>query len=154
MGRDEMEIAMFTRILLGSDGSDQSLKAAAHAAEIAKRFDAELIALHVFQVPVAPVTSVGAIGIDAAFLEPPNEEIQEGVIRRTTTELDKAGVPYTVRREIGFSPAEVIVRTAEEIQADLIVLGSHGAGAVERFLLGSTSDRVLHHSPCAVLIIK
>lgn len=145
---------MFKKILLCSDGSDSSLKAARVAAGIANRFESELVALHVFQLPVAPVTSVGTIGMDAALLEPPNQEIQDAIVRRTSAILDEVGAPYSARSEIGFSAAEVILRTAEELGSDLIVMGSHGAGAVERFLLGSTSDRVAHHARATILIVK
>ena len=145
---------MFTRVLLCSDGSEQSLKAAAVAAELAKRYGSELMVLHVFQVPVAPIAAVGAVGFDAALLQPPNEDIQESIARSTAAAIEAVGTPFTVRREMGFSPAEVIVRVADEVKADLIVLGSHGSGAVERFLLGSVSDRVTHHAHCAVLIVK
>src|SRR5687768_2852828 len=67
------EGAMFARVLLCSDGSEQALKAAGAAAEVAKRFGGHITALHVFQVPVAPVAAVGAVGLDSAMLEPPNE---------------------------------------------------------------------------------
>ncbi len=145
---------MFSKVLLCSDGSEQSLKAAGVAAEISKGFAAHITALHVFQVPVAPVAAVGAVGLDSAMLEPPNEGVQEAVVKRTTAALESVGAAYTVRREIGFSPAEVILRVANEEKTELIVLGNHGAGAVERFLLGSISDRIAHHAHCAVLIVK
>jgi nucleotide-binding universal stress UspA family protein len=51
-------------------------------------------------------------------------------------------------------PVDQILRVAEEIDADLIVLGSHGARMAKRFLLGSVSDRVLEYAPCSVLIVK
>jgi len=145
---------MFSRVLLCSDGSEQALNAAGAAAEISKRFGGHITALHVFQVPVAPVAAVGAVGLDSAMLEPPNEGVQDAVVQRTSAALESVGAAYTIRRELGFSPAEVILRVANEEQSELIVLGSHGAGAVERFLLGSISDRVVHHAHCAVLIVK
>jgi len=51
-------------------------------------------------------------------------------------------------------PVNEILRVAEEIDADLIVLGSHGTGMAKRFLLGSVSDRVLEYATCSVLIVK
>ena len=145
---------MFRKILLCSDGSESSLKAARAAAEIAGRGESELIALHVTQVSVAPVGVVGGIGMEAGLFNEPRPEVGEAIARRTAAALEATGAPFRTRREIGLSPADVIVRIAEEESADLIVLGSHGAGAVERFLLGSVSDRVAHHAHCAVLIVK
>ena len=52
------------------------------------------------------------------------------------------------------NPIDEILRVAEEIDADLIVLGSHGIGAARRFLLGSVSDRILEYARCSVLIVK
>src|SRR5688500_14488009 len=112
---------MFSRVLLCSDGFEQSLTAAGAAADIAKRFGSHITALQVFQVPVAPVAAVGAVGLDSAMLEPPNEGVQEAVVKRTSAALESVGAAYTVRREIGFSPAEVILRVANEEQTELIV---------------------------------
>jgi nucleotide-binding universal stress UspA family protein len=50
-------------------------------------------------------------------------------------------------------PAEEIVRRAAECGADLIVMGTHGRGAAQRWLMGSTTERVLHHSPVPVLVV-
>jgi nucleotide-binding universal stress UspA family protein len=52
------------------------------------------------------------------------------------------------------SPESRIVETAEEMHADLIVVGSHGYNRWERLLLGSVSDSVVHHSPCSVLVVR
>ena len=52
------------------------------------------------------------------------------------------------------SPDSRIVETAEEIAADLVVVGSHGYSRWERLLLGSVSDSVVHHSPCSVLVVR
>ncbi len=52
------------------------------------------------------------------------------------------------------SPESRIVETAEEMRADLIVVGSHGYNRWERLLLGSVSDSVVHHSPCSVVVVR
>ncbi len=52
------------------------------------------------------------------------------------------------------SPESRIVETAEELGADLIVVGSHGYNRWERLLLGSVSDSVVHHAPCSVLVVR
>jgi nucleotide-binding universal stress UspA family protein len=52
------------------------------------------------------------------------------------------------------SPESRIVETAEEINADLIIVGSHGYNRWERLLLGSVSDSVIHHAPCSVLVVR
>jgi len=52
------------------------------------------------------------------------------------------------------SPESRIVETAEQMQANLIVMGSHGYNRWERLLLGSVSDSVIHHAPCSVLVVR
>ncbi len=144
---------MFKHILLCSDGSDNALRAAHAAAEISKKFNGAVTALHVFHIPIVPANVMGAPGMDAGVY-PPSEEFQNLVAKPTLEILKEAGVEFAGQHEIGYSPADVILRIAEETKPDLIVLGSRGVGAVQRFLLGSVSDRVSHHANCPVLIVR
>jgi nucleotide-binding universal stress UspA family protein len=73
-------------------------------------------------------------------------------IQERAAELRGRGLEVTALQVQG-ATAETIVREAERLQADLIVLGSHGHGALRRALLGSTSEGVLHHARCPVLIL-
>jgi nucleotide-binding universal stress UspA family protein len=79
---------------------------------------------------------------------------------RTSAALDQAikvcqqvGVQATSRMEWG-DPKHTICQIAKEINCDLIVVGSHGYGVIERVLLGSVSDYVVHHAHCPVLVIR
>jgi nucleotide-binding universal stress UspA family protein len=65
----------------------------------------------------------------------------------------EASVKIDVIVELG-RPAQIIVETAEDWDADLVVVGSHGRGFWRRLTLGSISDAVSHHARCAVLIAK
>jgi nucleotide-binding universal stress UspA family protein len=62
-------------------------------------------------------------------------------------------IDLTTKVVIG-NPPQVIVETANEWRADLIVIGSHGRGFWKRMLLGSVTDAVVHHAPCSVLVIR
>ena len=62
-------------------------------------------------------------------------------------------VAWHRRVEEGY-PAETICNVAEDEEADLIVMGNRGLGAFGRFLLGSVSDRVVHHAPCSVMVVR
>ncbi|HZP80897.1 MAG TPA: universal stress protein [Chthonomonadaceae bacterium] len=146
---------MFQKILVGSDGSEDALKAARTAAEIAVKFDGEIVLVTVFNP--APLLASGALTSGAVIstetVYQAAEEAQVAVEARTGKVLAEAGARYTARRELGH-PVDKIVRVAEEEQADLIVLGSRGLGGFQRFLLGSVSDGVLHHAHCPVLIVR
>jgi nucleotide-binding universal stress UspA family protein len=146
---------MFQHILLASDGSDNALRAAHAAAEIAKKFDARVTLLTVFNPPVMAPPFLGGPEpmIDAEVLTQQAEEIQEAVERRTGQALEQHGVVYEARREVGH-PVDHIVGVAEKEHVDLIVMGSRGLGGLQSFLLGSVSDRVLHHAHCPVLIVR
>lgn len=80
------------------------------------------------------------------------EEAEE-LVQRESARLRADGWPGETLVRNG-NPVDEILSVAEDIDADLIVLGSHGAGMAERFLLGSVSDRVLEYADCSVLIGK
>jgi len=142
---------MFTNILLASDGSECALKAAAVAATLANKFAARLTIINIYE----PIPTVGPYGeiVNTELNERYVRELQEHAISPVGRIMDKMGVPYQSRREIGSPPAEII-RVAEEEGCDLVVLGSRGLSGFQEFLLGSVSDRVVHHAHCPVLIVK
>ena len=145
---------MFRKILVCSDGSESALKAAEAGGELARTAKSELVLLHVFEVPLPPSLMPTESGFAALDFSPPPVDVQEAIVRRTAERLKSAGIPFKDRREVAESAEQAILDSADEEGADLIVLGSRGLGAVQRFLLGSVSDRVAHHAKCAVLILK
>lgn len=75
------------------------------------------------------------------------------VVRRAVAHLQKEGIEATGAVPHGLPDVE-IVEAARRINADLIIMGSHGRTGLERILLGSTSERVINDAPCAILIVK
>ena len=147
---------MFSKMLMCSDGSEQALEAAAVAAEIARKFNSQLLLLSVYDPSVIPAATVGIpdgslqTAVSAGCYA---EEAQSGVEKATGQVLQEAGVTYITRRELGH-PVDRIIRVAQDEQADLIVMGSRGLGGFKRLVLGSVSEGVLHHAPCPVLIVR
>jgi nucleotide-binding universal stress UspA family protein len=133
------------RLLVGVDGSANSLAAAAWAAELASCSGAEVIALHVlgllerFGPGGTPVPVESHLG-----------EIREKFEKDWCAPL--AGTSFRAELRYG-SPVGVLLETADELAADLIVLGSRGIGGFPELLLGSTSSQVTQHSKRAVLIV-
>lgn len=146
---------MYTRILLASDGSECAIKAAYHAAIIAKMFNSAITIIHVFSLPPSftAFAETPGIELDAATLDQYEKEVEESVISRTGHVLKEEGVKYETLMESGH-PAEVILQVAHRESYDLIVLGSRGISEFRAFLLGSTADRVTHHAHCPVLVVK
>ena len=137
-------------ILVASDGSECALRAARMAATLAQKFDARLVLLTVY----TPLTQLfPAYAIASMDLDAPIRAVQDAVIGCSGHVIAEAGVAYDARREVG-SPAEHIVGVAEAERADLIVLGSRGLSGVKSLLLGSVSDRVVHHAHCPVLVVR
>jgi nucleotide-binding universal stress UspA family protein len=144
------------RILAAVDFSKNSDKALASAAEQAAAFGAELVLFH-----VAEIGSAGYEFGDADF------GTMEERIRQKAAELLDATVKklaaqgLNVRTEVksgwpfgGQKPFLEIVEAAKRYQADLIVMPTHARTGIEHVLLGSTTERVVRHAPCAVLVVR
>ena len=139
---------MFKNILLGVDGSEHSLHAAQKAAALAICTEADLCI--VVAHPTVP-----------AYLGEPN--FQDAIVARLMESkkiMDEAiaavgEIPGEVRTEIlEGSAAEVVLNVANVRDIDLIVMGSRGHGKLRGLLLGSQSQKVLHHAPCPVMIVR
>ena len=128
------------KIVVGNDGSDYSIDAVKLAAEIAKAAGAKLDVVHVSHLP--------ATFYAAAFETPIDLQAQMDSLRQEAEHRAKEALAA-----VGY-PADTLVEYAEREGADLLVVGSRGAGAIERFLLGSISDRVVHHAHCPVLVVR
>ena len=118
------------RVLVGTDLSPTSERAVAWAADMAARYDAELLVLRV-------VTERGAAA------EEELERFAESV----------AGPDASTRVAVGDDPAETIVRVARDENVDVVVVGSVGMQGRKEFLLGNVPNRVSHNAPCTVVIV-
>ena len=146
---------MFEAIVVGTDGSDTATKAVAAAADIARRHDATLHVVSAF----APVSRQRLreegrqIAYDVEWTVNPREDVDATL--RDAEALTGGGGGVNVRtyaRE--GDPADAILDVAEERDSDLIVVGNKGMTGAKRFLLGSVPNKVSHHAPCSVLIIR
>jgi nucleotide-binding universal stress UspA family protein len=131
------------RILLAYDGGEPARKALATAAELAKKFEASVTVVSV--VPVHPGRT-------------PIDPWDDGLVH--AQELKEAGAAL---RELGIEaellepsgdPATVIERVAEKIDADVVVVGSRGLGAMSRILQGSVSEHVATHAAATVIVAR
>jgi nucleotide-binding universal stress UspA family protein len=138
---------MFKNILLAYDGSDCSNKALLCAANLAEQYGAELWLIHVF-----PHTSdlLGYEDFEKLFAK--RKSAGQAVLDDALQRLDKS--TFKIRTELLEGPeAESILQAAETSQADLIVIGTRGFGAVKGMLVGSVSRKVIHFAPCPVMVV-
>ncbi|GAA0298172.1 universal stress protein [Halarchaeum salinum] len=140
---------MYDRILVPTDGSPESEDAIDEAMELAELTDATVVALYVVDTSdysALPESKWSALQ-EELYAE--GEEAVAAVAERG----EAAGVEVEELVVEG-SPNEVILDTASEEDCDAIVMGTHGRSGVERFLLGSVTEKVVRHSEIPVLVVR
>jgi len=150
---------MIDRVLLPTDGSDTAEKAIEFAVRLFGETSCRVTLLAVVEEPVySAFWSDGLIAPEV--LMPPPEELREELDRRAEEMLAESAEPLRaagleVQPKIRFgNTAAEILQEAEEGEYDMIVMGSHGRGMLGGFLLGSVSNRVVHHARCPVLVVR
>ena len=138
---------MISTVAVGTDGSATAAEAVKEAAGIARRFEAKLVLLSAFNNAAA-----GAAGRDdverqwAWNSSARTRSILEGI----EADLRQSGLECETRSDDG-DPADVLVRLAEEVGADLLVIGNKG---MKRRVLGSVPNTVTHKANCSVMVVK
>jgi nucleotide-binding universal stress UspA family protein len=140
-----IRMTAFKRILVGVDGSENSLRAVRKAAEIALPFHSEIVLLNVLQ----PTESAYYTGM------PTTEEAErakgEEKLHRAKTLCEEAGLKTNTKVMLGY-PAEVILDLSED-GFDLVIVGTRGTSGLARFLMGSVSSRVVQFSKVPVMVV-
>jgi nucleotide-binding universal stress UspA family protein len=145
---------MFTRIVVGTDGSDTANKAVGQAVQLATSIGASLDIVSAYE----PVSGARlreerqAVPDDVQWAINPREDV-DATLEGAAERAREAGVTVEVHARQG-DPADAILDVAEEHDADLIVVGNKGMTGAKRFLLGSVPNKVSHHAPCSVLIVR
>jgi universal stress protein A len=138
------------KILVPIDFSDRSTKALQYAISFSRQFRAEILCLHVIEIPYG----AGEAGLVAEM-----ERFRKDMLKETKRRMDdllareaaelpgkgavRSGVPY-----------HEITKAAQEEDIDLIIIGTHGRTGFSRFFLGSTTERVVRHAHCPVLVVR
>lgn len=144
----------FERILFPTDFSDLSRAALHHALELAEAFDGDLHCLHVVD---DAYRYWSAMGPECIPVGPPTEDLLE--LARTRMDQFRNEHLKGLKKEpitcvsMGRPFAEIIAY-ARENDISLIVMGTHGRGAIAHVLLGSTTEKVVRKAPCAVMTIR
>jgi nucleotide-binding universal stress UspA family protein len=133
-------------IVVGTDGSDNARRALAWAASIAAACGAEVVAVHCLGLLFHPTAG------ELEPAQPHRDEIRALLDGEWTASLDGAGVPHRTELRDG-SPVSVLLAVADDVDADLVVVGSRGVGGFPGLLLGSTSTQLAQHSARPVLIV-
>ena len=145
---------MFTRIVVGTDGSETAEEAVRQALDLAKLAGATLSIVSAY----APVSNRKVqdqqrdAPADVQYELNPREDVNL-VLDTAAANARKEGIEVQTHAVEG-DPAEGILSVAEETKADLIVVGNKGMTGARRFLLGSVPNNISHHAPCSVMVVR
>ncbi len=150
---------MFKRILAAVDGTELAEEVLEAAIAISKRFDSEVHVVHAIHGGVLASLLKSDDEDDGTVMGPDgpveaaDDDDADSVARRMREHAEMHGTGIMVHTPEG-APGEEIVRVAEEVSADLIVLGSHEKSLMRRLLVGSVSEYVIENSRVSTLIVK
>jgi nucleotide-binding universal stress UspA family protein len=145
---------MFRSIVVGTDGSDTASEAVRQAVDLAKATGAKIELVSAYE----PVSNQRLreestqVPEDMQWMVNPREDV-DATLDSAEELAEQAGVAVEKFARQG-DPADAILDVAEETKADLIIVGNKGMTGARRFLLGSVPNKVSHHAPCSVLIIR
>jgi len=144
------------RILIATDGSEFSQAAVERACELIRDpNDTEIKLVSVFRTPTIATEPFLAAPDYYQGVSESLEALAESYVDKARKTIEKSLPNAVVTNQVVMgSPAQMIVEIAEESDAEMIVIGSHGRGFWSRSLLGSVSDAVVHHAPCSVLVVR
>jgi nucleotide-binding universal stress UspA family protein len=145
---------VFKSIVVGTDGSETATQAVHQAVDLAKQIGAKLELVSAYE-PVSDQRlreERTEVPDDLQWMVNPREDV-DATLKDAAEVAKQAGVDVEVFARQG-DPADAILDVAEEENADLIIVGNKGMTGAKRFLLGSVPNKVSHHAPCSVLIIR
>ena len=140
----------YSKILVTTDFSDQAMPAVHRAGHLARQFGSELIVLYVVRDDLPPILGTLTGEGREEILERHRGQAEQALNDYVETHLP--GCRSTKVTAIG-TPENVIVEQAKEHGVGMIIIASRGYGPLRQLLLGSVTERVLHHSPCPVLVV-
>ena len=145
---------MYSSIVVGTDGSDTAKEAVRQATELAKQVGAKLHLVSAYEpVPEGRLRQERQqVPDDLQWMVNPREDVNT-TLKEAAQAIEEEGLDVETHPREG-DPADAILDVAEEKSSDLIVVGNKGMTGARRFLLGSVPNKVSHHAPSSVMIVK
>jgi len=142
------------KILYPTDFSDYSHVALGYAKGMVEKFGAELHCLHVIDESHLKWLTVNEIGLRAIIKEHDFNQAAQTQMDKLVQQHFNKGMEKPLTKIITGKPFVEIIRYARDNDIDLIVLATHGHGALTSMLLGSVAEKVIRKSPCAILAVR
>ncbi len=142
---------MYKKILVPVDGSETCEKLIDYLKSFGDKYGTKVILLNVYGLPtLTEYNNYPAYPLENAY----SVEKQSGeILKHVREQIGPVSFEIELMSDVG-NPAGVILDTAEKNDCDLILMCTHGMGAVKRFLLGSVTNKVVHHAKVPVLIVR
>lgn len=141
---------MFTNVLVPVDGSDNSYRALDAALLLTEKLGSSITVVNVIEQ--VPITHIESEKLLSELLEAYKKENQE-ILSKCSNIATEKGLSIKTLLLQG-NPASVILDYSKKEKFDLVIMGSRGMGKFKQLILGSVSSKIVHHSPCAILLIR
>ena len=141
---------MFTNILVPIDGSDNSYRALDAALLLSEKLGSNITVVHVMEE--IPITHIGSEKMLNELLEAYKKENQD-ILLKCTEIANQKGLTIKTFLLQGNAATAILDYNKKE-KFDLVIMGSRGLGKFKELILGSVSSKIVHHSPCAILLIR
>lgn len=139
----------YKKILVPVDGSEQSYHALSQAVEMIKDTNSELVVMTVKDT----LRFYGLAGASVGIVETPELDRIAKQIFLKSSALTKT-LDHVTTKEVAGSPKKEIIKYAKDNDIDVIVMGSTGAGMIDKIMAGSTTNYVVNHAPCNVIVVQ
>jgi nucleotide-binding universal stress UspA family protein len=144
-------MAPISKLLVATDFSENSARALEIAIDFAKKFGATVDLVHAFDIPIPAVYPYEVPIPDSLITD--SRRAANKKLEAEKEKVEAAGLE--VQTHLSEVPAaSAVVRVAEEVGADLLVLGTRGNTGLKHIVLGSVAERTVRHAPCSVLVVK
>jgi nucleotide-binding universal stress UspA family protein len=141
---------LFAKILVPVDGSDNSYRALDAALVLSEKLGSNITVIHVMEE--VPITHIGSEKLLKELLEAYKKENQD-ILSKCSEIATQKGLTIKTFLLQG-NPASVILDFSKKEKFDILIMGSRGLGKFKELILGSVTSKIVHHSPCAVLLIR
>jgi nucleotide-binding universal stress UspA family protein len=138
-------------ILVATDFGEHAERATQYAVELARRLEARVCLVHAYTLPI-----LGPPSLSGSYLGALAEQLEKDARRELDAALERHKTPGVhlsglVKQS---DPRQAVIEAARDLDADLVVLGTHGRHGLKRVVMGSVAEFVVRHAPCPVLAVR
>lgn len=142
---------MFKKLLVPVDGTTTCNKAFHYSIEIAKKFNSEIVLFNAQEIAPTIAWVNDPIVYSQTAIDP--EKIASDILSIASKSFEGADLMVTTKFALG-DAAHAILDACDELGCDAIIMATHGNKAIKRFLLGSVTDKIVHHAKVSVVVVR